>query len=87
MNTGRIPVSGVFTGICFTIVEFICLLTIYYPFLLAEQQVLYLKVRLAVIVILVLFLIGCFMPSLHNAGFMYYKQVRLNWINKREKAK
>jgi len=87
MNKGRIPVSGVFTGICFTIVGFICFLSVYYPFLLTERQIFYQKIRLVVIVILILFLIGCFIPSLHNAGFMYYKQVRLNWIAKREKAK
>ena len=81
MNARRIPVSGWFTGLVFFIVGTLCFVDIYYSYFTSEVPI-ESKIIMGVTVPLILFGIGCFIPSIRDSGFRYYMTV----YNKRQKA-
>ena len=71
MNKKRIPVSGYFTGLVFLLVGGLCFVDIYYSYFTSEAPI-ESKIIMGVSITIVLYGIGCFIPSIRDSGFRYY---------------
>ena len=71
-NTRRKPVSGLMTGVVFTIVGALCFIPIYYSYF---TELTIEKIIVAGVALIISFGMGYFMPSLRDAGFKYYMAV------------
>jgi len=86
MNTRRIPVSGGFIGLVFLIVGALCFVDIYYSYFTSEAPI-ESKIVMGVSVLIMLFGIGYFIPSIRDSGFRYYIPVQKKRKETVEKAK
>jgi len=73
-SKGRKPVSGLMTGVVFTLAGALCFVPIYYSYFLGLSSPTS-KIIVAGVALVIAFGTGYFIPSLRDAGFYYYKTV------------